>query len=36
MKNLMKKFLAWLDARAQQDAIYAEYLRNNKMTWGVQ
>lgn len=34
--NLIQKILKWLDARAAQDAIYADYLANGKMKWGMQ
>lgn len=34
MKSLIQKLLKWVDARAEKDAMYAEYLRKNQMNWG--
>lgn len=33
---MFKRIMQWLDQRAQRDALYAEYLANGKMKWGVQ
>lgn len=34
MTQMIQRILKWLDERAVKDAIYADYLRNNKMNWG--
>lgn len=30
MKDLIQKFLKWLDARAAKDAMYADYIAAHK------